>query len=138
MKKILLFGLLIAVVGIGIGYMIYNKPHKNMASAKADYTLDAKVLVAEFSSDEAAANEKYLGKIITVTGSVAEVTTDDNGNPSVMLDTGDPMAAVKCNLDFASKPKRTEFQTGETVTLKGDCSGFIELTGVILDRCVEQ
>jgi hypothetical protein len=138
MKKIILAILVLGVIGIAIAYFMYNKPHSDIGSATAAFTMDAPALLAEFTKDEALANQTYIGKIIAVSGVVTETSKDDKGNVSVTLDTGDPLAGVRCNLDFVSKPKRTEFQTGEKVSFKGECSGFIELTGVVLDRCVEQ
>jgi hypothetical protein len=136
MKKILLFLLVLAAIGVGVGLMMYNKPHENMQSAKADLAVQAEALFAEFSTDEAAANEKYLNKIVAVNGTVADATKDDKGNTSVQLESGDMLFGVKCELDPLSKHKRTEFQKGEKVTLKGVCTGY--LSDVVMVRCVEE
>jgi hypothetical protein len=135
MKKILLIGLTIAVIGIGIGLMMYNKPHENMANAKVDASIEAPALFSAFSTDEAAANEKYLNKTVAVTGTVSE-TKNENGAVSVMLASDDLMFGVKCELDALSEHKRKEFQSGEKVTFKCICTGY--LSDVVLTRCVEQ
>ncbi len=136
MKKIFLFLLVLAAIGIGVGLMMYNKPHENMQSAKADLQVQADALFTEFTSDEAAANEKYLNKIVAVTGTVADASKDDKGNISVQLESGDMMFGIKCEMDPLSEHKRTEFQKGEKVTLKGVCSGY--LSDVVMVRCVEE
>ncbi|MCB0521483.1 MAG: hypothetical protein H6577_25635 [Lewinellaceae bacterium] len=135
MKKVFLFLLVLAVIGVGVGWMMYNKPHENMENAKADMQADAKALFAAFSNDEAGANEKYLNKIVAVSGTVADASKDEGGNTSVMLESEDMMFGVKCELDPLSAHKRTEFQKGEQVTMKCICTGY--LSDVVMVRCVE-
>jgi hypothetical protein len=135
MKKILIIGGLLALFGAAVGFYFYNKPHQNIRSAKADFTVTATELFNAFETDETAANEKYLGKIIEVTGTVQEVKKDEEGKTGVTLEGGGMMFGVICKLDDFSEPKRTEFTQGEQVTLKGECTGM--LMDVVLVRCVE-
>jgi hypothetical protein len=135
-KRILLILLALGVIGAIVGFSMWNKPHKNMASAKADVTVDAATLFNEFATDETAATAKYIGKTIAVTGQVKETTTDETGAVKVSLDANNPDGfGVLCSLDPMSKHERTTFTPGETVTFKGDCSGIN--FDVELARCVE-
>ncbi len=136
MKRILILVLALALVGGIIGYKMWNKPHADMVAAKADLSAEASAIFAEFATDEAASNEKYMNKVVAVSGAVTNVSKNEDGSVSVLLDGGDPMFGIKCNLDKLSQHKRTEFQTGEKVTFKGTCSGL--LSDVVFDRCVEQ
>ncbi len=136
MKKFILFGLLAAAVIAGItGYMMWNKPHQNMVNADADVKVDAVTLYSEYETDETAANAKYLGKIVEVSGTVRETTTDETGSVKVMLDSGSELGGIICELDPLSEHKRTTFQSGEQVKLKGKCDGV--LMDVVITRCVE-
>ena len=134
MKKLLAVGLFLALLGLGTGYFIYNKPFKNMARAEADVALNAPDLFSAFEADESAANQKYLDKVIKVTGTVKEVSKGDDGNISVTLETGNELFGVICQLDNLSKQEKTDFQPGEKVTFKGICTGM--LMDVVLVRCV--
>ena len=134
MKKILLIGGLLAIVGIGIGYSIYNKPHENIRSIEPDVATTSTILFTQFETDENAANSEYLGKTIKVTGKVQGVKTE-SGKTSVTLEGGGMIFGVICNLDEQSEHPRIEFEEGEEVTFKGKCSGY--LSDVVLDRCVE-
>ncbi|MCE7922351.1 MAG: hypothetical protein DYG98_04790 [Haliscomenobacteraceae bacterium CHB4] len=134
MKRILYFLLAIACLSGAIGYYLWNKPHENMQTAKADMTIDATALFNEFNTDEAAANAKYLDKTIAVAGKVKETTKADDGTVKVSLDTGSDFG-VLCELDPLSQHARTDFAAGETVTLKGICTGLN--FDVQLTRCVE-
>jgi hypothetical protein len=134
MKRILYFLLALACFGGAIGYYLWNKPHQNMQTAKADMAIEAAVLFGEFGADEAAANAKYLDKTIAVSGKVKEAAKLDDGTVKVSLDTGSEFG-VFCELDPLSKHSRTDFAVGETVTFKGICTGFN--FDVQLTRCVE-
>lgn len=133
-KKNILIGLIsIIVLGAGYGYYLWHKPPQDMASAKVDMALDAKIIYDEFSKDETAANAKYLDKVIQVKGVVASVDKQ-NGTSLIMLDSGDPMGGVACELDPLTTHAKTDFQEGEEVTFKGTCSG--KLSDVQISRCV--
>ncbi|MEO6759836.1 MAG: hypothetical protein ABIO24_10320 [Saprospiraceae bacterium] len=133
MKKALLFLLLIGVAGVAIGYYQWNKPKENMSTSKAEETVDAGQLLTEYNANEDAANAKYLGKTIAVSGKVKE-TTQEDGTVKVMLETGQDFG-VYCTLDSLAQHPRTDFPAGETVTLKGKCDGLN--LDVQLSRCVE-
>lgn len=133
MKKLLIAALLLAVVGGGVGYYMWNKPHQDIASATSDVTISANELLTAFQTGEEAANAKYLDKIVEVSGEVREVGQTE-GKTVVRLNAGDSMDGVTCELD--SNPKRTDFKPGDQVTFKCTCSGF--LMDVVLVRCVEK
>jgi hypothetical protein len=135
-KKITIILLLITAVGAFVFYKIYNKPHEDINDAEADFFMDATALYAAFSTDETAANQQYLNKIIAVTGTVAETSTNLEEGISVLLKSDDLLFGVRCELDQLSQHKRLSFETGEKITLKGICSGF--LNDVVIVRCLEQ
>lgn len=138
MKPIIKYGLwaVLAVIVIGgyIGYKMWNKPHRAVATAEADVKLEATDLYTQFTTDEATANSKYLDKIVQVCGTVSQVSSENNV-VSIQLDAGDPLGGVLCELDPLSEHKRTDFKPGEKVCFKGICSGY--LSDVVLNRCSE-
>lgn len=132
MKRILLLLAAVGVIGAIIGYTLWNKPHADMNKAKADVTIDATALFNEFTADEAAATANYLGKTLAVTGKIKESTSDGK----VSFETGNPDGfGVRCELDPLTQHARSTFEPGESVTLKGECTGFS--FDVQLVRCVE-
>lgn len=135
MKTNIVIILVIALLAGGyIGYRMWNKPHREVAEAKADVVLEATGIYQQFSTDEAAANAQYLDKIVQVCGTVAAVTLE-NGITTIRLDAGDPFGGVLCELDNMAEHARTEFTTGERVCFKGICNGY--LSDVVLNRCSE-
>ena len=136
-KKILIFGAIAAVIGGSYGYYMWNKPHAEIG--KPNLTTTATELAAEFSTDEAAATKKYVGSmdkmiVVQISGTITEVKNDSSGI-SIGLDTGDPVNGVSCVLDKFTKQAKTDFKVGESVTLRGTCTG--KLSDVVIDRCVQ-
>lgn len=137
MKKFAITAVL-ALVAIGAvaAFLLYNKPHKNIAAAKSDYVIAAPELLQEFQQDETAANQKYLDKVLKVKGQVKTVSADEAGNVQLTLDASDELAGVICEIPAAAVPANAQLLPGKTVTLKGVCTGM--LTDVVLVRCVPE
>lgn len=128
-KNILIIILLIlAAIGIAIAVM-WNKPHRNAASGDA-MQVNAVALFKEFSTNEAAANAKYLNQNLEVTGQIASLDTNQDGAVALILQTDDLMSGVMCTM----KDKDPAVKTGDNVTVRGFCSGFV--SDVKLTDCV--
>ena len=133
MRKWIYAILVIGLIGGGIGFYQYNKPHKKILDIEPDFSISAVDIFEEYEMDEIASNAKYLDKVIQISGTVQE-TKEEEGLSSITLDSGG-MFGVICQLDQLSKHKRTQFTVGEKVTLKGICTGL--LMDVVLVRCIE-
>ncbi len=135
MKKLLIVTAILILGAAIFGYLQWTKPHQDIAAAKSEFTISANELLTAFQTGEAEADAKYNDKVVEVSGAVREVTQTD-GKTIVRLDAGDSMDGVTCELDEKASHKRTEFKTGDPVTFKCTCSGF--LMDVVLVRCVEK
>jgi len=120
--------LLFVLVGAGIGYRLYNKPHRSAATETA-MLVSAATLATEYEKNEAVSNRKYLGQLLQVSGSVSDVSVNQQHKTVIIL-TGSDMSGVQCSL----LEEAPAIKKGDVVTIKGFCAGF--LTDVILDRCV--
>ncbi len=130
-KTLRLMGLLCLaaiVVCFLIGYKMYNKPHRSAAAENA-VSLTAAQFAAEYEKDETAANKKYLGNAVQVSGTVSDVSLNQQNRQVVVL-TGSDMSGVQCTL----QDEDASVKKGDVVIIKGFCSGF--LTDVIMDRCI--
>jgi hypothetical protein len=135
MKKKIIIGLLLALVAGGAyGLYLWNKPKRTSASEEATASLTAAALYAAFSADAAAANAKYLDKVVEVSGNVSAVETSTKGIVTLTLDTDDPMAAITCTF---SPGASITAAAGQSITLKGICSGIQGdmMPAVILSQC---
>jgi hypothetical protein len=137
MKKILLALFALSLVGGGVAYYFWNKPLESMATQKADLSIPAAQIFQAFKADETAANAQYNGKIVAVSGAVLESKTVE-GVTKVTLAAGADDATVLCEFDPNTKHARTAFTAGESVTIKGECTGADAIDGAInLARCAE-
>ncbi len=123
-KRYILVGIFILVVLIfaGAGFYLYNKPRQSAADKTAAVTLSATALYKQYEANEVAANQKYLGKVIEVKGSVSAIS-QQNGLSILSLTTGNPAGAINCQL--FKRDKNTAVKVGDAVTIKGKCTGFL-------------
>jgi hypothetical protein len=127
-RFILLAMLFCVFAGVVVAYRMYNQPHRSAATETA-VSLNARQLAAEYERDETGANKKYLGNAVQVSGTVSDVSVNQQNKPVIVL-TGTDMSGVQCSLlkEIAGIKK------GDSVTIKGFCSGY--LTDVVMDRCI--
>ena len=121
-KKILLSIVLLVSIGVAVGIYLYHKPRTTAASQKADFTLTATELYRQFETDEAKANQKYSGKILEVTGAVGEVQKKDSAS-AVLLAVPEAMGGINCSLSAGDN--MPALQQGNSITIKGKCTGFL-------------
>ncbi|WP_139958203.1 OB-fold protein [Flavicella sediminum] len=118
---VLLFTL--AFIGIAVAsYTYIYKGHRNIEVSQADFKTTAEALGNEFSVDFDKASQKYLNKVILISGELSEKDME-----SVTLGT-----TILCYLDGLD----ANIQIATEVTIKGRCIGYDELLEVVkLDQC---
>jgi hypothetical protein len=133
MKKTLLILLFLGIAAAAVGLYFYFKPTASVANEKPEFSISAEQLVADFEKDEKAANEKYLGKVIELSGTVSEKSFDSNGILNITL-AGEEIAGVTCQMFKENQPKASGVHEGAVCKIKGRCTGI--LMDVILVDCV--
>lgn len=138
-KRNILFFLIAGgfIVFVG-GYLLWNKPHRNVKDADGIKT-NAIDLYNIFISDSAKANTTYLNNIVEVSGTVSGISVNQKKQEIILLKTSVPGASVNCTME---KDVNNSCRAGDNIVLKGICSGFnpgdpdIGLAGdVFLIRC---
>ena len=128
-KTIVLFFTILAVAAAAYGwFFLWNKPQVSVIKTEG-IKIEAATLFDEYSSNEQAANKKYLEKILEVSGEVTSVTKNAEGLTVVLLQTSDPMFGINCTIE----QKDAQVKEGDKIILKGICTGY--LTDVVLIRC---
>jgi hypothetical protein len=111
------------LIGAAWAWHLYDKPHQSAAGESADVTINADTLYHQYQADEHAADQKYMGKVISVTGRLIEI--QHNGNSVIwILSTQPGGGGINCQL-FSGTKIDPEPKTGDLVTLKGRCTGFL-------------
>jgi hypothetical protein len=127
-KKILKIAGIVVVSGIiiggSVGLYMFNMPHRDVQSTKADYLVSASELVVEYLDNKSQADEKYLAadgesKILQVTGTIQKVSEDFNGNTVLLLKSSGDKAGVSATFNSEISLPLTEVAVGDLVTVKG-------------------
>jgi hypothetical protein len=99
---------------------------------KVDFEVTANELYSIYNANEVAADEKFKGRKIAVTGIVDDISKDFTGDAKVILETG-VLQTINCN--FGENIKAiSKLTKGTKVTIIGNCEGFI-VKQVVLDNC---
>jgi Tfp pilus assembly protein PilV len=130
MKKIIISILLIIVVVAGIvGYVLYNKKHRSVASEQA-IAINATELFRAYEKNEEESNKKYLDKVIEVKGTILSIDKNEENKDVVTLDSGDVLFGIKATIEDTM----TNYRVGDLISVKGICTGY--LSDVVLVHCV--
>jgi len=115
--------LLLALAGAGWAWHLYDKPHLSTAGETADVTINADTLYHQYQANEHAADRKYLGKVLSVTGRLTEIQHGARSDIWI-LSTQPGGGGISCQL-FAGTRVDPEPRPGDAVTVKGRCTGFL-------------
>ena len=133
-KAIFGIGAIILVAAV-YGIYQYYKPHKNIKTAKEDIEVTAPNLYAEYTEHEGKANEKYLNKLILISGVIAYISVDNSENVNIYLNVGtEGIGSVSCNFNPSDGAKALNYSVGNQVKIKGICAGYA--MDVVLNKCV--
>jgi hypothetical protein len=140
MKKIKKFSNTIFVIAVFIvlaiaifGYLLYNKPHRDVQKAKVEFTISAPALLKEFETNPSGGTGKYVGKILLVTGKVESVKINPSSS-SIQLSSDGGFFGVNCSFNSNGSTDLLEIKIGSEIQVKGECEGYID--DVILNNCV--
>ena len=140
-KRILVYAVLAAIIlGGSAGLYMYYKPHKEYGQSTPDVTATAREMLSAFENDELKATDKFVAddKTVLVTGSLQEISSNEDGTMTLTLaDTG-MEGSIICRLAQSESAKWQSLQKGSTVRVKGQCTGLQELLDkeVVMIRCV--
>lgn len=138
-----------AIVIIALIYVAYLwfMPHRDIQSTKAFKTIGATELVNEFLTDKESANQMYLdtegeSKVLTVTGTIASISTDQLGQQVILLKNSDEKMGVSCSFTLETNEQTSNLTLGNKVSIKGVVRSGAEydedldlFENVILEKC---
>ena len=132
-RTILWIGIVLcALIAFVWGWRIYHKPHQSAADESTSVTIDADTLYHQYQLDEHSADQKFMGKVIEVTGKLVEI--QHSGNAEIwIISTQAGGGGINAQLFSGTKVDPMP-KSGDAVTVKGRCTGF--LMDVNLADCV--
>ena len=130
-KVVLFFVFFIAVSLILAALYFYNLKHTDMSKAHPDFVITATALLKEFEDNETNASAKYVNKILEVEGIISSINTAKDNILTLSLKTESDLSSVICTFPAIADPSK--FRAGDSIKLRGECSGF--LMDVLLNNC---
>jgi hypothetical protein len=101
------------------------------SSSSDEMTADA--LFDEYQKDKEAADRKYKGKLLTITGTVDSVKVGVSGNPYVTMKTSNLILRVQFLFKKKDESALSRLRKGDQATIRGRLSGRIG--NVLLEDC---
>jgi len=142
LKILLIIVVLGGIVGAGVAYYMYNKPHQDVIETKPFATYKATDLVDELARDTAILKQKIDGQVIQVTGNVRTVTPDGAGGAVIQMEAGNyGLNDVSLQMDSSYMDGVLTLPEGKEISVKGIYNGHqyedaLESWTVYLNRCV--
>jgi hypothetical protein len=119
-KNIFLLSAIIFIAAITAGYLLWNKPHKNVKDAVA-VEVTATDLYNLFIADSSKSKNLYVDKIILVSGRVEKISVNQQLQDIILLKTAVTGAYINCTMEN----KTTGVKDHDSISIKGICSGYI-------------
>ncbi len=130
-RKILGIGIMVAGLIASVALYMYQKPADKVVTEEAEYSVNAVDIFNEFDSNEAQANKKYLNKVVTVAGEIADISAVDSVGINIVLISDNPLFGVSCLLP--SGVPDSSLKIGDHIQITGLCTG--KLMDVVLVKC---
>jgi len=104
------------------------------AVQEAAYKVTAQEIMKEYEQNELAADRKYKGQIIEVSGKIGTINSEITGKPYVTLKVGEyDIFSVQCLFGRDEVDLLLNLTKGSSVTLKGRVEG--KLGNILVEEC---
>lgn len=120
---------------IAFGSLFENKNEKKTYKTDSDGSIriSAKNLYKEYLENPVAADEKFKGKTLKVTGNVSSIDKGTDERICVLLETDELIGFIFCYFPDSESKDVAKISRGNYKTVKGKCTG--KLVGVMLEDC---
>lgn len=96
--------------------------------------ITANDLYSAYENNEIAAEQKYTGKLIELTGTIYDIGIDIFDDAYIVLDCGQHLKKIQCYFEDDQLDAAAELQKGQSVTLVGICKGLT--LNIVVKDCV--
>lgn len=127
---------LIAIVSGGSGDSGGDKQGTNQGEQKVDVIeVSPEDLYAAYDDNEVAADQKYEGKTLKITGTIKSIGKDVLDQVYITFETDAVLGSVQCYFSEQSEiDKVASLHEGDTITIVGVCKGK-SITSVSIKKC---
>ena len=133
-KKLLIVGGILAIAAAIFVWQNFLKTAPPMKRLDAEHKGLAVEFYAAFEENEEQANQKFLNKIVELTGELESIDVEEGSKPVLNLKT-EGFGMVKCTMESdMSRDELGELELNSTISVRGECLGY--LLDVLLGRCI--
>jgi len=100
-----------------------DKDTQKVQTQAARYTVSANQLYSEYNSNEVAADAKYKGKIVIVSGTIQDIGKDIMDNAYIVIGGSGFLDGVQCTFSKGEESSVARLSKGQQVTVKGEVAG---------------
>lgn len=101
------------------------EPQGEQKNEEETIKVTAEQLYSEYKENEVAADQKYKGKMLEVSGTINNIGKDIVDNMYITLDTGELIASVQCYFKKSEEETVAGLKKGQEVTVVGKGDGFL-------------
>jgi hypothetical protein len=137
MKEHILSFVVLAIFGVlAAGSIDTDTDTKKVQSQAPSYTLSADKLVSEYKANEVAADAKYKGHVVVVSGTIESIGKDIMDQAYVVIGGQGFLDGVQCMFTKGEESSVARLSKGQHVTIKGEVSG--KMGNVLLNKSTLQ
>jgi putative nucleic acid binding protein len=127
---------LLLIVAIALYNYLLHIPRKPSSSlTKPDFHIAARDLAGLFGNDEPQADQRYMNKIISVSGIITTIQKDELGDYTISLGSHSNLpASISCTLDPTYIPSHIFLRAGDSATIRGTYVG--QAHDLVLADCI--
>ena len=115
-------------------FICFSLNGEKISAATPDYVLSADTLYKAYDQNSVAADAKYEGKIVKVSGTIQSIGKDITDTAYLVIGGSGFLDGVQCMLPGGQESSVANVSKGQYVTLKGKVSGEI-MGNVIVRNC---
>lgn len=117
-----LVGLIVFCI-LAVGSTETDKDTQKVQSQAASYTVSANQLYSEYNSNEVAADAKYKGKVVIVSGTIQDIGKDIMDDAYIVIGGQGFLDGVQCTFTKGEQSSVARLSKGQQVTVKGVVAG---------------
>lgn len=124
LKKHIASLVLLIVFGIlAAGSIDTDTDTRKVQSQAPSYTLSANQLYREYESNEVAADTKYKGKVVIVSGRIQDIGKDIMDDAYIVIGGKGFLDGVQCTFTKSEQSSVASLSKGQQVSVKGEVAG---------------
>ena len=135
-KHISSFIVLVVVGILAVGSTDTDTDTQKIQLQSPSYTLSADQLYNEYNRNEVAADSKYKGKVVIVSGTIQDIGKDIMDDAYIVIGGSGFLDGVQCMFTKGMQSSVARLSKGQQVRVKGEVVG--KMGNVLVNKCSMQ